>query len=110
MRWGIDFTAHIFLSRQCYSENVLFVQDEIDSLQKECQDIKERMLMLVAGGKSMVNMEDCEGEGDGFEPMEVLHNRFNTLLEKYNEHQGLIQNLHYYKEYLENLDKEKEEK
>lgn len=108
MSWGIDFTAHIFLSRQCYCENVLFVQEEIDSLQKECQDIKERMLMLVAGGKSMVNMEDCEG--DGFEPIDILHSRFNTLLDEYNEHQGLIQNLHYYKEYLENLDKEKEEK
>lgn len=108
MSWGIDFTAHIFLSRQCYCENVLFVQEEIDSLQKECQDIKERMLMLVAGGKSMVNMEDCEG--DGLDPVDILHSRFNTLLEKYNEHQGLVQNLHYYKEYLENLNKEKEEK
>ena len=108
MSWGIDFTVHIFLSRQCYCENVLFVQEEIDSLQKECQDIKERMLMLVAGGKSMVNMEDCEG--DGVAPVDILHSRFNTLLEKYNEHQGLIQNLHYYKEYLENPNKEKEEK
>lgn len=107
MSWGIDFTAHIFLSRQCYSENVLVVQDEINRLEKKCQKIKERMLMLVAGGKSMLNME--EYEGTGFEPMDVLHNRFNTLLDEYNEHQGLIQNLHYYKEYLEDRNKEKEE-
>lgn len=104
---GIDFTAHIFLSRQCYSENVLVVQDEIDRTEKDCQEIKERMLMLVAGGKYMVNMEDCEDIG--FEPMDVLHSRFNTLLDEYNEHQGLIQKLRYYKEYLENLNKEKEE-
>ena len=103
MSWGIDFTAHIFLSRQCYSENVLVVQDEIDRLEKGCQKIKERMLMLVAGGKSMVNMEDCGG--DGFEPIDILHSRFNNLLEQYDENQGKIQNLIYYKEYLEDRNK-----
>ena len=107
MSWGIDFTAHIFLSRQCYSENVLVVQDEINRLEKDCQEIKERMLMLVAGGKSMVNME--EYEGDEADPMDALHSRFNNLLEQYDENQGKIQNLIYYKEYLEDRNKEKEE-
>ena len=104
---GNRFHCPHILSRQCYSENVLVVQDEINRLEKKCQKIKERMLMLVAGGKSMLNMEEYEGAG--FEPMDVLHNRFNTLLDEYNEHQGLIQNLHYYKEYLEKRNKEKEE-
>lgn len=65
------------------------------------------MLMLVAGGKSMVNIE--EYEGDGVDPVDILHSRFNTLLDKYNEYQGQIQNLYYYKEYLEDRNKEKEE-
>ena len=107
MSWGIDFYVHIFLSKQNYGENVFRVQDEIDRLEKECQNIKERMLMLVAGGKSMIHLEDCEG--NEFDPMESLHSCFSELLEQYNGYQGMIQNLEYYKEYLEKNNKEKEE-
>ena len=104
MSWGIDFYVHIFLSKQNYCENVFRVQDEIDRLEKECQNIKERMLMLVAGGKSMAHRENCEG--NKFDPMETLHTCFCDLLEEYNEKQGVIQNLGYYKEYLEQNNKQ----
>lgn len=99
MGWGIDFTADIYLSRQNYYENVNLVQDEIDNLNKQNQGLKERMLMMVAGGASSVSVKDVEG--NECDPVDVLHSRFNELLQTYDENNAKIQDLYYYKVYLE---------
>ena len=103
MSYGIEFTADIFLLRQDYGENVYRVQDEIDELKKYCADLKERMLMLVAGGKDMVNTKDCED--NECDAVEVLHTRFKNMLLLYDEYQISLYNLYLYKEYLENKQK-----
>lgn len=100
MSWGIDFTADIFLSRQNYGENVYCVQDEIDDLKKYRADLKERMLMLVAGGKDMVNTKDCED--NECDAVDVLHLKFKDMLSLYDEYQSKLYDLYLYKEYLEN--------
>ena len=104
MAWGVEFTADIFLSRQDYGENVYRVQDEIDELKKYSADLKERMLMLVAGGKDMVNTKDCEN--NECDAVDILHTRFNDMLELYDEYQSSLYNLYLYKEYLENKQKD----
>ena len=104
MAWGIEFTADIFLSRQDYGENVYRVQDEIDELKKYSADLKERMLMLVAGGKDMVNTKDCEGIDT--DAVDVLHLKFKDMLELYDEYQTQLYDLYLYKEYLENKQKD----
>lgn len=103
MSWGIDFTADIFLSRQDYGENVYRVQDEIDNLKKHCADIKERMLMLVAGGKDMVYTKDSgDNECDS---VDVLHNKFTNMLNLYDEYKSNLYDLYLYKDYLEEKQK-----
>lgn len=104
MGWGIDFTADIFLSRQDYGENVYQVQEEIDRLKKCCQDLKERMLMLVAGNKDLVNTKDCED--NECDAVDVLHTKFTELLELYDEYQSNLYDLCLYKDYLENKNNE----
>ena len=104
MAWGIEFTADIILLRQDYGENVYRVQDEIDELKKNCADLKERMLMLVAGGKDMVNTKDCEGIDT--DAVDVLHLKFKDMLELYDEYQTKLYDLYLYKEYLENKQKD----
>lgn len=105
MSFGVDFTADIFLSRQDYGENIYRVQDEIDHIKKQCQDLKEQMLMLVAGGKSMVNTKDSgDNECDA---VDVLHNKFTDMLNLYDEYKSNLYDLYLYKEYLE--DKQKKE-
>lgn len=104
MSYGIEFTADIFLSRQDYGENVYRVQDEIDELKKYSADLKERMLMLVAGGKDMVNTRDCEGIDT--DAVDVLHLKFKDMLELYDEYQTELYDLYLYKEYLENKQKD----
>lgn len=98
MGWGIDFTADIYLSRQVY-HSIYEVEEKIEEL-KECnQDIKERMLMMLLGGVNSVNLNDCEGYPcDG---VDILHNKFCELLNLYNENNGQIHDLTYYKTYLE---------
>ena len=103
MAWGVEFTADIFLLRQDYGENVYRVQDEIDELKKYSADLKERMLMLVAGGKDMVNTKDCEGIDT--DAVDVLHLKFNDMLELYDEYKSKLYDLYLYKEYLENKQK-----
>lgn len=99
MSWGIDFTADIFLPRQHYT-NTYEVQLQIDEL-KECnQRLREKMLMMICGGKNSVALTDCEG--NECDAVDVLHTRFSELLELYDENNEQIGNLHYYKEYLEN--------
>lgn len=103
MSYGVEFTADIFLSHQDYGENIYRVQDEINDLKKYIQDLKERMLMLVAGGKDMVNTKDCgDNECDA---VDVLHNKFTDMLNLYNEYQTQLYDLYLYKEYLENKQK-----
>ena len=104
MSYGVEFTADIFLLRQDYGENVYRVQDEIDELKKYCADLKERMLMLVAGGKDMVNTKDCEGIDT--DAVDVLHLKFKDMLELYDEYQTKLYDLYLYKEYLENKQKD----
>ena len=104
MSYGIEFTADIFLLRQDYDENVYRVQDEIDELKKYSADLKERMLMLVAGGKDMVNTKDCEGIDT--DAVDVLHLKFKDMLELYDEYQTKLYDLYLYKEYLENKQKD----
>jgi hypothetical protein len=104
MSYGIEFTADIFLLRQDYGENVYRVQDEIDELKKNSADLKERMLMLVAGGKDMVNTKDCEGINT--DAVDVLHLKFKDMLELYDEYQTELYDLYLYKEYLENKQKD----
>ena len=100
MGWGIDFTADIYLSRQNYNENIYAVQEEIEHLEKENRSIRERMLMMVAGGASSVYTKDCsDNECD---PVDVLHIRFSEMLQCYDENNAQIINLNYYKEYLKN--------
>ena len=106
MAYGIEFTADIFLLRQDYGENAYRVQDEIDELKKYCADLKEQMLMLVAGGKDMVNTKDCEGIDT--DAVDVLHLKFKDMLELYDEYQTKLYDLYLYKEYLENR-KEKDD-
>lgn len=106
MAWGVEFTADIFLLRQDYGENVYRVQDEIDEFKKYSADLKERMLMLVAGGKDMVNTKDCEGIDT--DAVDVLHTRFKNMLELYDEYKSKLYDLYLYKEYLENR-KEKDD-
>ena len=100
MSYGVKFTADIFLLRLDYGENVYRVQDEIDELKKYCADLKERMLMLVAGGKDMVNTKDCEG--NECDAVDVLHTRFKNMLELYDGYKRNLYDLYLYKEYLEN--------
>ena len=100
MAWGVEFTADIFLLRQDYGENVYRVQDEINELKKYCTDLKERMLMLVAGGKDMVNTKDCEN--NECDAVDVLHLKFKEMLELYDENKSKLYDLYLYKEYLEN--------
>lgn len=100
MGWGIDFTADIFLSRQDYGENIYRVQDEIDDLKKQSQQIKEKMLMMVMGGVNSVTTKDCED--NECDAVDVLHIKFNDLLDWYDECNTQIIDLCYYKEYLEN--------
>lgn len=104
MSYGVEFTADIFLLRQDYDENVYRVQDEIDELKKYSADLKERMLMLVAGGKDMVNTKDCEGIDT--DAVDVLHLKFKDMLELYDEYQTKLYDLYLYKEYLENKQKD----
>lgn len=104
MSYGVEFTADIFLLRQDYGENVYRVQDEIDELKKYSADLKERMLMLVAGGKDMVNTKDCEGIDT--DAVDVLHLKFKDMLELYDEYQTKLYDLYLYKEYLENKQKD----
>lgn len=99
MSWGIDFTADIFLSRQHYA-NAYEVQLRIDELKEYNQRLREKMLMMVYGGKDSVALTDCEG--NECDVVDVLHIRFTALLELYDENNEQISNLHYYKEYLEN--------
>lgn len=106
MSYGVEFTADIFLLRQDYGENVYRVQDEIDELKKYSADLKERMLMLVAGGKDMVNTKDCEGIDT--DAVDVLHLKFKDMLELYDEYQTKLYDLYLYKEYLENKKDDKE--
>lgn len=106
MSYGIEFTADIFLLRQDYGENVYRVQDEIDELKKCCTDLKERMLMLVAGGKDMISTKDCEG--NECDAVDVLHLKFKEMLELYDEYKSKLYDLYLYKEYLENKKDDKE--
>ena len=99
MSWGIDFTADIFLSRQHYA-NAYEVQLRIDELKEYNQRLREKMLMIVCGGKDSVALTDCEG--NECDVVDVLHTRFTELLELYDENNEQIGNLYYYKEYLEN--------
>ena len=103
MGYGIDFTADIFLSRQDYGENIYRVQDEIDDLKKQSQQIKEKMLMMVMGGVNSVTTKDCED--NECDAVDVLHIKFNDLLDWYDECNTKIIDLCYYKEYLENKQK-----
>lgn len=100
MSWGIDFTADIFLSRQDYGENIYVVQDEIDDLKKQSQQIREKLLMMIMGGVKSVNTKDCED--NECDAVDVLHIKFNDLMEWYDECNTKMLDLHYYKEYLEN--------
>lgn len=104
MSWGIDFTADIFLPRQDYGENVYAVQEEIDSLMQQNQSLKERMMMMVTGGVSSVYTKDVEG--DECDPVDVLHTKFSELLAMFDENNTRIIDLGYYKQYLENREKE----
>lgn len=98
MSWGTDFTADMHLSRQVY-HSIYEVEETIEELKELNQDIKERMLMLLLGGVNSVNLNDCEGNPcDG---VDVLHNKFCELLNLYNENNGQIYDLTYYKKYLE---------
>lgn len=104
MSYGIDFTADIFLSRQDYGENIYRVQDEIDDLKKQSQQIKEKMLMMVMGGVNSVTTKDCED--NECDAVDVLHIKFNDLLDWYDECNTQIIDLCYYKEYLQNKPKD----
>ena len=98
MSWGTDFTADMYLSRQKY-DSIYEVEEKIEELRDCNQDIKERMLMMLLGGVNSVNLNDCEGNPcDG---VDVLHNKFCELLNLYNENNGQIYDLTYYKKYLE---------
>lgn len=106
MGYGIDFTADIFLSRQDYGENIYRVQDEIDDLKKQSQQIREKLLMMIMGGVKSVNTKDCED--NECDAVDVLHIKFNDLLDWYDECNTQIIDLCYYKEYLENKKDDKE--
>lgn len=103
MGYGIDFTADIFLSRQDYGENIYSVQDEIDDLKKQSQQIREKLLMMIMGGVKSVNTKDCED--NECDAVDVLHIKFNDLMEWYDECNTKMLDLYYYKEYLENKQK-----
>lgn len=93
MLLGIDFTTNIHLEINDFGENTHIVQERIDELNEICQDLKERMLMLVAGNRNMVYTRDA---------VDALHIKFTTMLDSYSECMNEIKNLYLYKEYLEN--------
>lgn len=103
MSWGINFTADIFLSRQDYGENVYAVQEEIDSLLRQNQSLKERMMMMITGGVSSVCTKDMDG--NECDPVDILHAKFSDLLTMFDENNTRIIDLGYYKQYLENRGK-----
>lgn len=104
MSWGIDFTADIFLPRQNYGENVYAVQEEIDSLVRQNQGLKERMMMMVTGGVSSVYTKDMDD--NECDPVDILHTKFSDLLAMFDENNTRIIDLGYYKQYLENRGKD----
>lgn len=100
MSLGIDFTTNIHLEINDFVENTHCVQERIDELNEICQDLKERMLMLVAGNRNMVCTRDWEGIE--YDAVDALHIKFTTMLDSYSECMGEINDLYLYKEYLEN--------
>ena len=76
------------------------MQDEVDDLKKQAQQIKETMLMMVMGGVNSVTTKDCED--NECDAVDVLHIKFNDLMEWYDECNTKMLDLYYYKEYLEN--------
>ena len=77
--------------------------DSIDDLKKQSQQIREKLLMMIMGGVKSVNTKDCED--NECDAVDVLHIKFNDLMEWYDECNTKMLDLYYYKEYLENKQK-----
>lgn len=101
---GYDFTYDMFISSNDYrgSDNAYEVSSEIEYLEKWNSDLKQKMLMMVAGGASTVNLNDLEGYP--CEPVDVLHGIFSEYLKTYTENLEKIFKLRCFLEYINEQD------
>lgn len=95
MSWGTYFNAEIYLSREKY-DNIYQLDEEIKSIEKDIQELRERLFMYCACGCNGVNNKDYEDILTN--PVDAMYVEINSLLEQYNEDQGRLQLLYYLKE------------
>lgn len=101
---GYDFTYDMYISPCDYSgsANAFEISSEIEELEEWNSNLKQKMLMMVAGGASTVNLSDLEG--NPCEPVDVLHCTFTQYFKDYTDNLEKIFKLRCFLEYINEQD------
>lgn len=101
---GYDFTYDMYIAPYdyCGRADAFEVSTEIEELEEWNSDLTQKMLMMVAGGASTVNLNDVEG--NPCEPVDVLHGTFTQYLKDYTDNLEKIFKLRCFLEHINEQD------